>query len=259
MRLLAIGDVFGRPGRRAVRDLLPGLRDELKLDLVVANGENAAGGKGLTPATAEELLHAGVDVITSGNHIWHERDIVPYLGQNVPVLRPLNYPAGVPGRGHLILDLGARGQALVVNLCGRISLLELDCPFRAVDHLLEGLTSRPVITIVDMHAEATSEKVAMGWYLDGRASVVVGTHTHVPTADARILPRGTAYVSDLGMVGPRDSVIGVTIEPIIQHFLTRMPARFDVAEGPIVFNSVYVEIDDTTGQARLIQRVDRSL
>jgi hypothetical protein len=259
VRLLMVGDVVGRPGRRAVRELLPRLRDQLGLDLVIANGENAAGGKGLTEATAEELFRSGVDVITSGNHIWHERAVFPYLEQNVPVLRPLNYPPGVPGRGYLVHDLGARGLVLVINLCGRIGMLELDCPFRTVDRLLQDMPNRPVVAIVDMHAEATSEKTAMAWYLDGRVSMVAGTHTHVPTADPRVLPGGTGFVTDLGMVGPRDSVIGVTVQPIIQHFLTRMPARFDVADGPVNFNAVMAEIDMDTGKTTNVERVDRSL
>lgn len=259
MRILLIGDIVGRPGRRVVRALLPDLSQELGLDLIIANGENAAGGRGLTPETAQELLSAGVDVLTSGNHIWHEREIIPYLEQNAPVLRPLNYPPGVPGRGYLVHDLGPKGRVLILNLCGRIGLMEMDCPFRAADHLLETITERPRIIIVDMHAEATSEKMAMGWYLDGRVSAVLGTHTHIPTADARILSKGTAYVTDVGMVGPYNSVIGVRTDRIIQHFLTRMPVRFEVADGPVVFNSVLVEIDDATGLARSIQRVDRIL
>jgi 2',3'-cyclic-nucleotide 2'-phosphodiesterase len=259
MRILFMGDVVGRPGRRAVRDLLPSLRADLAVDLFIANGENSAGGRGLTRETAEELFHAGVDIITSGNHIWDQREIISYLGQNVPVVRPQNYPPGTPGRGYLVHDLGARGRVLVINLAGRVHLPELDCPFRAADRLLETLISRPPIVVVDMHAEATSEKVAMGWYLDGRVSAVLGTHTHIPTADARLLPGGTAYVTDVGMVGPRDSVIGVQVEPIIQHFLTCMPARFEVADGPVTFNAVLVEVNDQSGQATAIQRVDRLL
>jgi metallophosphoesterase (TIGR00282 family) len=259
MRILAVGDVIGQPGRQAVHRLLPALRAELQLDLVIANGENSAGGRGLTAATAEELFRSGVDVITSGNHIWHDKDVIAYLERNVPVVRPLNYPPGVPGRGYVIHDLGAKGQVLVVNLCGRVVMPELDCPFRAMDRLLESLPTRPVVSIVDIHAEATSEKAAMGWFLDGRVSAVVGTHTHVPTADARVLPGGTAFVSDLGMVGPRDSVIGVKVAPILQHFLTCMPARFDVAEGPVTFNAALIVVDDVSGRAVSIQRVDRLL
>lgn len=254
-----LGDVIGRPGRRAVRAALPALRAELSVDMVIANGENAAGGRGLTPETAEELLRAGVDVLTSGNHIWDQREIIPYLAQNTPVLRPQNYPAGAPGRGYLIHDLGPKGQVLVINLSGRVHLLEVDCPFRAADRLLETLTTRPPIAIVDMHAEATSEKVAMGWYLDGRVSAVVGTHTHIPTADARLLPGGAAYVTDVGMVGPCNSVIGVQVAPVIQHFLTRLPARFEVADGPVVFNAVLIEVDAKSGRAQSIQRIDRLL
>jgi 2',3'-cyclic-nucleotide 2'-phosphodiesterase len=257
MRILAVGDVVGQPGRDAVAKLLPRLRDEYQLDLVVANGENAAGGRGLTPSTADELLRAGVDVVTSGNHIWHDKNIIPYLEQSTPVLRPLNFPPGAPGRGHLIYDLGAKGQVMVINLCGRVELLNIDCPFRTVDHLLEGLATRPTVIVVDMHAEATSEKAAMGWFLSERVSAVVGTHTHVPTADARILPGGAAFVSDLGMVGPRDSIIGVKMEPVIQHFLTGMPSRFEVAEGKVVFNAVLVVVNDRTGKAVSIERVDR--
>jgi 2',3'-cyclic-nucleotide 2'-phosphodiesterase len=259
MRILAVGDVVGKPGRQAVHSIVPALRAELQLDLVIANGENSAGGRGLTAATAEELLRSGVDVITSGNHIWHDKEVIAYMQRNVPVVRPLNYPPGVPGRGYLIHDLGAKGQVLVANLCGRVTMPEMDCPFRAIDRLLESLPSRPVVSIIDMHAEATSEKSAMGWFVDGRVSAVVGTHTHVPTADARVLPGGTAFVSDLGMVGPRDSVIGVQVEPIIQHFLTCMPARFDVAEGPVSFNAVLIVVDDASGHAVSIERVDRVL
>jgi metallophosphoesterase (TIGR00282 family) len=253
MRVLCIGDVVGRPGRRAVAGLVPGLRAEYALDFVVANGENAAAGRGLTYKTAQELFDGGVDVITSGNHIWDEKEIVQHLDSEMPILRPANYPAGVPGRGICSL----RGLT-VLNLMGRTFMYEIDDPFRAADRLLEGVPEGTPI-IVDMHGEATSEKYAMGWYLDGRVSAVVGTHTHVPTADARLLPNGTAFVCDLGMCGARDSIIGVEPAPVIRKFLTGMPARFAVAErAPVVqFNAVVVEIDDATGRARSIERVDR--
>lgn len=253
MRVLCIGDVVGKPGRRAVAALVPALRRELALDAVVANGENSAAGKGLSASTAKDLFDAGVDVITSGNHIWAQNDIIPHLESGEPVLRPANYPAEAPGRG-----MCGFGALTVINLMGRTFMYEIDDPFRTADRLLESLPPSSMV-LVDMHAEATSEKAAIAWFLDGRVSAVVGTHTHVPTADARILPGGTAFVSDLGMVGPLDSVIGVEPGPVIRKFLTGMPARFTVAEKSKVvqFNSVLVDIDDATGKARSIERVDR--
>lgn len=253
MRILFIGDIVGKPGRRAIGALVPVLRRELVLDLVVANGENAAGGRGLTVKTSQELLSAGVDVLTSGNHIWAQPDIIPQLDGEMPIVRPANYPEGVPGRGMV----QCRGLT-VINLMGRTFMYEIDDPFRAADRLLADVPpSSPVL--VDMHAEATSEKVAIARYLDGRVSAVVGTHTHVPTADQRVLPKGTAFVCDAGMCGPYDSVIGVEPEAAIRRFLTGMPARFNVAEtSPTVqFNSVLIEIDETTGRALTIERVDR--
>jgi hypothetical protein len=253
MNLLMIGDVMGKPGRRAVVALLPSLRPELELDLVIANGENAAAGRGLTEATAQELFDAGVDLITSGNHIWDQKEFVAVLDQEIAILRPLNYPPPVPGRGVL-----TQHGVTVINLQGRTFMTNIDCPFRAADAALDGLP-KDAIVVVDMHCEATSEKQAMGRYLDGRVAAVLGTHTHVPTADACIFPGGTAYVTDVGMVGPRESVIGNEIEPVLRRFLTGLPTRLPVAErSPVVqFNAVLVEIDETTGRARGIQRVDR--
>ncbi|MEX2245193.1 MAG: TIGR00282 family metallophosphoesterase [Dehalococcoidia bacterium] len=253
MRVLMIGDVIGKPGRRAVTALVPALRRELRLDVVIANGENAAAGRGLTTGTAKELFAAEVDVITSGNHIWDQKDIIPMLDSEAPVLRPANYPPGVPGRG-----LVRYGELTVINLMGRTFMYEIDDPFRAADRLLE-LSPAGGPVIVDMHAEATSEKVAMGWYLDGRVSAVLGTHTHVPTADQRILPQGTAFVCDVGMCGPTESIIGVEVEAVLQRFLTAMPARFTVPEKArrVSFNSVLVEVDDQSGRARSIERIDR--
>ncbi len=248
MLILAIGDVIGRPGRRAVSQLLPGLRQQYGLDLVIANGENAAGGIGLTPATARELLNAGVDVITSGNHIWAQKEIIPYLDGQMPILRPLNYPPGVPGRGHIVM-----GQVAVVNLMGRTFIGDLDCPFRAMDQLLGEIKQR--IIIVDFHAEATSEKVAMGRYLDGRVSAVLGTHTHVGTIDAQLLPQGTAYVTDIGMTGPLDSVIGDDTEAVLQRFLTRLPHHLSVGKGKTALNAIMVGVADDTGQAMSIERI----
>ena len=238
-----------------MQTLVPALRQELGIDLVIANGENTAGGFGITPDTAQELLDSDVDVITSGNHIWKQKEIVPYINEEWPLIRPANYPEGAPGRGHIRL-----GNTLVLNLMGRVFMNTLDCPFRAADRLLEELASgpnAPKVVIVDFHAEATSEKQAMGWYLDGRVSAVVGTHTHVPTADVRILPNGTAFVTDLGMAGPHNSVIGCEAEGVLKGFLTQMPRQLKVAKGPVVLNSVLVDVNEEKGVATGIQRVDR--
>ncbi len=250
MLILVVGDVIGRPGRRAVDTLLPGLRQQYGLDLVIANAENVAGGLGLTSTTAKALLDAGVDVLTSGNHIWAQKEIIPYLDSEMPILRPLNYPPGVPGRGYLV-----NGQAMVVNLMGRTFMGNFDCPFRAMDKLLAELKHKPPVIIVDFHAEATSEKIAMGRYLDGRVSAVLGTHTHVGTIDAQLLPQGTAYVTDIGMTGPIDSIIGDDAEAVIRRFLTMMPHRLSVGSGKTVFNAVLVRVDDNSGKAISIDRI----
>ena len=250
-----VGDIVGKPGRQALQRVLPVLKREERLDLVVVNGENAAGGFGLTDETADEILAAGADVITSGNHIWDNRDIFPSLDGELPILRPANYPKGAPGRGMLRI-----GRAAVINLQGRVFMPEgLDSPFDVVDRLLAELKEDPPrVILVDFHTEATSEQGAMGWYLDGRVTAVVGTHTHVPTADTRLLPGGTAFVSDLGMTGPVNSVIGSMVEDVLERFLTAMPRRLRVAEGgPIQFNSVLIEVDDLTGKALSIKRVDQ--
>jgi metallophosphoesterase (TIGR00282 family) len=248
-----IGDVIGKPGRKAVAALVPALREELRLDLVIANGENSAAGRGLTQKTAKELFAAGVDVLTSGNHIWDQKEIEGIIDQETAILRPLNYPPAAPGRGTL-----TQKGVTVINLQGRTFMPDIDCPFRAVDAALEGLPQDALI-FVDMHAEATSEKVGMGRYLDGRVAAVVGTHTHVPTADAQVLPGGTAFVSDVGMVGPKESIIGNEIEAVLRRFVTGMPARLPVPEGPspVQFNAVLVEIDEGRGTATAIKRVDR--
>ncbi len=254
MLILAIGDIIGRPGRRALQQLLPGLRQQYELDLVIANAENAAGGLGLTSTTARELLNAGVDVLTSGNHIWAQKEIIPYLDGEMPILRPLNYPPGVPGKGYIV-----NAQAVVVNLMGRTFMGDLDCPFRAIDQLLAALKPKPPVIIVDFHAEATSEKVAMGRYLDGRVSAVLGTHTHVGTIDAQVLPQGTAYVTDIGMTGPIDSVIGDDTEAVIRRFLTGMPHRLSVGKGKTMFNAVMVRVADDSGRAISIDRIYREV
>jgi len=254
LRILMIGDVIGRPGRRALREALPGLREEHAVDLAIANGENAAGGLGLTSETAKELFDSGVDVITSGNHIWDQKEIIPFLEGDMAIIRPLNYPPGVPGRGYIVM-----GEVLVLNLLGRTFMGNFDCPFRAVDRLLEDLVDRPAVIIADFHGEATSEKVAMGWYLDGRVSAVLGTHTHVGTVDVRLLPKGTAYVTDVGMTGPVDSVIGDDVDAVIRRFLTQLPHRLSVGKGSVVLNSVLVDVDERTGRATGITRVDRGV
>lgn len=249
MKVLFIGDIVGKPGRKVVKSKVVELREEYGIDLVLANGENSAGGLGLTPDTAEELLQSGVDIITSGNHIWKHKEIVPYLDGGAPVIRPLNYPEGVPGKGYLFWN-----EVLVVNLLGRVFMDTLDCPFRTIDHLLNTCNPRPKAVLVDFHAEATSEKNALGIYLDGRVSAVIGTHTHIGTVDARVLPRGTAFVTDVGMVGPKDSIIGNDPKGVIGMFLTGMPHRFAVGKGKSIFNSVLVDIDN--GMAKDIRRVD---
>jgi len=254
MHILAIGDVIGKPGRTAVQKILPGLKQQLNLDLVIANAENAAGGMGLTLSTAKELLDAGVDILTSGNHIWDQKEIISYLDGNLPILRPLNYPPGVPGRGCLTKE-----NIAVINLIGRTFIGNFDCPFRAMDHILAGLRNSHPVIIIDFHAEATSEKVAMGRYLDGRVSAVVGTHTHVGTIDARILPGGTAHITDIGMTGPLESIIGDDIKSVLDRFLTAMPHKLSVGTGKCIFNSVLIEVDEKSGRALKIERLDREV
>jgi len=237
-----------------VKELLPGLRQQYGLDLVIANAENVAGGLGLTSTTAKELLDAGVDVLTSGNHIWAQKEIIPYLDSEMPILRPLNYPLGVPGRGYIV-----NSQAMVVNLIGRTFMGDLDCPFRAMDKLLAELEPKPPAIIVDFHAEATSEKMAMGRYLDGQVSAVLGTHTHVGTIDAQLLPHGTAYVTDIGMTGPIDSVIGDDTEAVLQRFLTAIPHHLSVGKGKVMFNAILIGVDDDSGRAISIDRIYREV
>jgi len=254
LKILVIGDIIGKPGRSAVRKLLPRLHHEYRIDLVIGNGENAAGGIGLTPNTAQELFDSGIDVITSGNHIWAHKELLPYLDGNSPILRPLNYPPACSGHGYLF-----KNNALVISLVGRTFMGNFDCPFRAMDNLLAGLEDKPGVIIVDFHAEATSEKVAMGRYLDGRVSAVLGTHTHIGTIDARILPRGTAYVSDIGMVGPVDSVIGDDVSSVLDRFLTQIPRRLSVGEGDVEFDAIVVEADDSTSRAISIKRIKKTV
>ncbi|MGQ9546412.1 MAG: TIGR00282 family metallophosphoesterase [Dehalococcoidia bacterium] len=252
MKILAIGDVIGKPGRKAVRQILPDLRRECGLDLIISNGENAAGGLGLTPSTAQELFDCGIDVITTGNHVWAYKEIIPYLDSEPALLRPLNYPPTNPGRGYLL-----KNNTLIVNLVGRVFMSHVDCPFRAIDQLLAEFEHKSIPIIVDFHAEATSEKMAMGRYLDGRVSAVLGTHTHVGTIDAHILPGGTAYVTDIGMVGPINSVIGDDPDSVIKRFLTQIPSRLSVGKGKVKFDAILVEVDDNTAKAVDIKRIQK--
>jgi metallophosphoesterase (TIGR00282 family) len=253
LRILMIGDIVGKPGRRAVQEFLPGLCHEYRLDLVIANGENAAGGLGITVSTAQELLGSGIDVITTGNHVWAKREIIPYLDSGeLPIIRPLNLPPNAPGRGFILVK-----KALVINLIGRVFMGEYDCPFRAMDSLLSELSSETKVIVVDFHAEATSEKVAMGRYLDGRVSALFGTHTHVGTIDTCILSNGTSYVTDVGMVGPTDSVIGDDAEAVLHSFLTKMPHRLSVGKGKAILNAILIEVDIANGKTLSIQRIQR--
>lgn len=253
MRILFVGDVVGRPGRNAVVALLPVLRDELRIDLAIVNGENAAGGAGLTAEIANELHAAGADVVTNGNHVWDQRQFMKDIEALEFCIRPLNLAPANPGKGWIVAK-----DVLVMNAIGRTFMAPVDDPFRGVDAVLAELgANAPRVRVLDWHAEATSEKIAMGWHLDGRVSAVVGSHTHVPTADARVLPQGTALVTDTGMVGPRNSVLGMQPAIIVERFRTGMPKRFEVADGPVQFNSVLVDVDETSGKARSIERVDR--
>jgi metallophosphoesterase (TIGR00282 family) len=253
LRVLLLGDICGRPGREIVKEMLPVIRDRYGPDLVIANGENAAGGFGLTEQVAEELFSLGIDVLTSGNHIWDKREIYSYLDSSPRVLRPANYPPGVPGHYLYYAQVGA-DKVAVINLIGRVFMGDFDCPFRKIDELLAETSEHTPITIVDFHGEATSEKQAFGWYVAGRVSVVAGTHTHVPTADERVLPGGTAYVTDLGMCGATDGILGMQREPIIGKFLNQLPTRFSVAKGNRHLCGVIADID-TSGKALKIVRI----
>ena len=258
-RLLFIGDIVGRPGRDLVRRGTAALREYHQVDLVIANAENAAAGFGITRELGEQILDAGVDVMTSGNHIWDKKEALDYIGIEPRLLRPANFPAGAPGNGSYVARTEAGVSVGVVNVMGRVFMLNIDDPFAVVLREIEKVRQRARIVFVDFHAEATSEKVAMGWHLDGKVTAVVGTHTHVQTADERLLPKGTAYLTDVGMTGPHDSVIGVEIEAALGRFLTAMPTRFETAAGNPRLNAVVVEADDETGRATEIERVSYSM
>jgi 2',3'-cyclic-nucleotide 2'-phosphodiesterase len=255
MLILFIGDIFGEPGRKTVARQVPRFIGERGIDFVIANGENAAGGFGITPDIARELFNAGVHVITSGNHIWDKKEIIEYIHDEPRLLRPANYPKGVPGAGSVVTTTASGEKIGVLQLMGRVSMPTLDCPFRVGREEVDRLRKEASCIVVDMHAEATSEKMAMGWYLDGTVSGVFGTHTHVQTADERILPKGTAYLTETGMTGPSESVIGVKKELAIEKFLTQMPRRFEVADGPCIFSAVLFEVDFALGKAVSIDRI----
>ncbi len=255
MKVLFIGDIVGKGGRTAVKALLPNLVDKYKIDVVIANGENIAAGFGLTESLVEELFRTGVHVVTTGNHVWDKKEIIPYISKENRLLRPLNYPPGVPGSGSIVLSLQNGLKIAVVNISGRVFMPGYDCPFRTGRAEIEKLSREAVIIVVDFHAEATSEKVAFGYFIDGRVSAVIGTHTHVQTADEKILPKGTAYITDVGMTGPSHAVIGMEINQILERFLTSMPTRFETAQGEAILSAVALEINNDTGRASAIQRL----
>ncbi len=259
MRMLCIGDVVGRPGRTAVERLVGMLRQETGAECVVVNAENAAGGSGITQRIARDLLAAGVDAITLGDHAWGQRDVFEAFGEFSTLVRPANYPSGAPGRGACLVELEGGLRVGVINLVGRIFMDPSECPFRAADAAIAELAPKTRIIVVDMHAEATSEKIAMGRYLDGRVSVVFGTHTHVVTADETILSGGTAYITDVGMTGPHDSVLGREVKPVLKKLTTGVPARFEVATGDVRISGIVVTVDEQTGRATEIKRLQVSL
>ena len=255
MKILFVGDVVGRVGREAVAVLLPELRDRHAVDFTIANCENAAGGIGVTEKTGDELLALGIDALTSGNHVWDKREVYPFLDSCGRIVRPANYPHGVPGKGAVVLSSSNGHRVGVVNLQGRVFMQEIDCPFRVGARIVDEIRQETPIVIVDVHAEATAEKLALGWHLAGRATAVLGTHTHIQTADERILGGSTAYITDVGMTGPTDSVIGIRKELSIARFLTQLPQRFAVAGGPASLCGVVIDVDEATGAARAIERV----
>jgi metallophosphoesterase (TIGR00282 family) len=255
LKVLFIGDIIGEPGRKMVRAQIRGLRETHHPDLVIANGENSAGGFGITSEIADELFFLGIDVLTSGNHVWDKKEIEPYLAKQDRLIRPANYPAGNAGTGSVVISTEKAGKAAVLNLEGRVFMTNLEDPFRVAEREIERLKKETPVVIIDFHAEATSEKIALAWHLDGKASAVIGTHTHVQTADERVLPNGTAFITDAGMTGPTDSVIGVKKEQAIARFLYQTPHRFEIPKGPVHLSAVLVDIEEKTGKATRIERI----
>lgn len=256
MRVLFLGDIVGRPGRRAVKELLPPLIEKYDPHLIIANGENAAGGRGITRKTADELFLSGIDILTMGNHVWDQREVYNFIDGEDRMVRPANYPPDTPGQGYVITCIDDNMKLGVINLSGRVYMSSLDCPFRLLDHLLPLIKKETNVIIIDFHAEATSEKMALAWYVDGRASAVLGTHTHIQTGDERVLPGGTGYITDVGMTGPRDSVLGVKVESVISKFTSLRPVRFEVAGGSVQLNAVFLEIDQERGTTEVIKRIN---
>lgn len=255
MKILFIGDIVGRIGRQTVKSLLHKISNEYNVDFIIANGENCAGGCGITEKTAKELFACGIDVITTGNHIWDKREAIQYISREDRILRPLNFPSGTPGIGSSIYTTNNKQKIAVINIIGRVFMNTLNCPFRTAKDEIENIIKSTNIIIVDFHAEITSEKLAFGHYIDGKVSAIIGTHTHIQTADEKILPKGTAYITDVGMTGPLDSIIGVKKEQVIEKFLTQMPQKFDVATGNGILSAVVIEINEQTGMPLSIQRL----
>lgn len=259
MKILFIGDIVGKPGREAIKTLLPQLKKEHGLDFVIANAENASGGSGITSKVAQELFAYGVDLLTSGDHIWKKSEIFELISREERILRPLNFPSGAPGRGYGVFKTNSGTKIGVINVNGRVFMDALECPFKSALMAQEELVKETRVIIVDIHAEATSEKIALGWYLDGKVSAILGTHTHVQTADEKILPKGSAYISDVGMTGPYDSVIGRKVDDVLTRFLSSIPVKFEVAETNIQLHGALVEIDEKTGRALSIRRIQEKL
>ena len=259
MNILFIGDIVGKAGRKAISSLLPELKDAQNIEFCIANGENAAGGLGITPKVADELFAGGIDILTTGNHVWDKKEIVKTIDGYPMIIRPSNYPDGVPGKGSAVIKISGGMKAAVLNVSGRVFMGNLECPFRVAEREVKELSDMTKIILVDMHAEATSEKIALGWFLDGLVSAVIGTHTHVQTADERILPGGTAYISDAGMTGSFDSVIGVKKGHVLQRFLTQMPVKFEPASDDVWLCGVVVEVDNESGKAKRIERIRAQL
>ncbi|SHH12643.1 hypothetical protein SAMN02745221_01742 [Thermosyntropha lipolytica DSM 11003] len=259
MNILVIGDIVGRPGRRAVKNILPAIQKEYDVIFTIANAENAAGGRGLSRSVMDELLNCNIDVLTMGNHVWDNKEINTFIDDEPRLIRPANYPPYCPGQGYHIYNAGFGVKIAVVNLSGRVFLPSLDCPFRTMEEILKDIKDKADIIIVDFHAEATSEKLAFAYYFDGRVTAILGTHTHVQTADERILPGGTAYITDLGMTGPYDSILGMEKSSVIEKFLTQRPTRFEVAGGPAQFQGALLRVDDNTHKALSINRISHML
>ena len=259
MRILLIGDVVGDPGRRVLRELLPPLKAEFTPDVIIANGENLAGGLGATPQLIREITECGVHVVTMGNHTWRRPEFIKGIDAFHHVVRPANFPPSAPGAKTVVYEVGEGRRVAIFNLVGRTFMEPNDCPFRTGLEIVERLRAQTPVIVLDMHAEASSEKIAMGWYMDGKISAVLGTHTHVQTSDERILPQGTAYITDVGMTGPHDSIIGMKHEQVLTRFVTGIPSRYEVAERDLRLHGVIVDIDEATGKAARIQRISKSL